>query len=261
MKISLNKIEFDVVPVSESLRAVVLADPIIAQGVTRDVWHWDRPAGKAAVLVPLTKDRAVPLPNGICFFVAKPGVNGLIQKAETPTLKMSARFLEVVGAKSMLDVMQALNRIVNLPQKTIPVDSFAWLRPHASFKIVQHIEYAVVELAQAARNLSAYFVVPGQVYYSFQVTEMVDQAGYAAQEALDPKQVTNRPGFIVPASTKANDAIRRVALAQRISEIRAGLAGVHPNDLAMDDPRRGLIARMGIEWNALTAAARKTATA
>jgi hypothetical protein len=259
MKISLNKIEFDVVPVAEDMRAVVLSDPIMAQGVTRDVWHWDQPAGKGAVLVPLTRDRAVPLPNGMCFFVAKPGQNGAIQKAEAPTTRMSARFLEAVGSKSMVEVMQALNRIVNLPQKSIPVDNFAWLRPFASFKIVQHIDYAVVELAHAARNLSAYFIVPGQVYYSFQVTEMRDQAGYAAAVALDPRQAGNRPGFIVPATTKANDTLRRVALAQRITEIRTGLAGVHPNDLPMDDPRRGLIARLGVEWNAMTAAARKTA--
>jgi hypothetical protein len=261
MKISLNKIEFDVTPVGEDLRAMLLADPIIAQGVTRDVWHWDQPTLKGAVLVPLTRDRAVPLPNGICFFVSKPGANGVIQKAEVPTLKMSARFLEVLGGKSMIEVMQALNRIVNLPQKTIPVESFHWLRPYASFKVVQHIEYAVVELANTARNLSAFFLVPGQVYYSYQITEMVNRAGYDAAQALDPKQATNRPGFIVPASTKANDAIRRVALAQRINEIRQDLAGVHPNDLAAEDARRGLIARLGIEWNALTAAARKTARA
>jgi hypothetical protein len=251
MKISLNKIEFDVLPVEGSLRDVLLADAIISQGVKRDIWLWDQPAGEAKTMVATTKDRSVPLANGICFFVAKPGSNGVIHKAEAPTQKMSARFLETVGAKTVLDVMQALNRIVNLPQKSIPAEAFAWLRPVASFKIVMHVEYAVVELANSARNLSAYFFVPGQVSFSQEVTEVTDQAGYEALVAEDPKRPTNRPGFIVPASTRANGEVRRIALGQRIKEIQGSLAGVHPNDLPMDDLRRGTITRLGLEWNAL----------
>lgn len=219
MKISLNKIEFDVLPVEGNLREVLLADEIISQAVQRDVWNWDQPSGEAKTLVATTKDRAVPLANGICFFVAKPGANGVIQKAEAPTQKMSARFLEALGAKSVLDVMQALNRIVNLPQKSIPVEAFAWVRPVASFKIVMHVEYAVVELSNAARNLSAYFFVPGQVSFSQDVTAITDQAGYDALIAEDPKRARTRPGFIVPASTRANGDLRRTALGQRIKEI------------------------------------------
>jgi hypothetical protein len=254
MKISLNKIAFDVKPVDSNLRDVLLADEIISQAVAREVWKWDEPKGEAVTTVPTTRDRAVPLANGICFFVARPGANGAIHKADVPSSRMATRFLEAVGATSVLEVMQALNRIVNLPQKSIPVESFAWVRPVASFGIVMHVEYAVVELANAARNMSAYFFVPGQISFSHRVTDVTHPEEYAAALAAEPGRAANRPGFIVPAATEANAHLRRIAIAHRIKEIQDGLGGVHPNALPVNDPRRVTIALLGLEWKALSAA-------
>ena len=45
--------------------------------------------------------------------------------------------------------------------------------------------------------------------------------------------------------------LRRMALAQRITEIQQSLGGMNPANLPADDLRRLTIARLGLEWQAL----------
>jgi hypothetical protein len=250
MKIKLNKIEFDVLPVPSALREALLADEIITQGVSRDVWRWDQAAQTGHYLVQVTQQKAVPLGNGLSFFVPKAGT-GVIERADSPTTKMGQRFLEAVGGKSVVEVMQALNKIVNLPQRRPAFTTFAPLNPVASYTIRQNVDFAVVQLANAARNLSAYLFVPGQVLYQHSVTEVADQAAYDAVMEANPKLVDAQPGFVLPPGSQANMMIRRLAMLQRLTDLQIGMAGQQPIDLPMDDPRRALIARLGIEWRVL----------
>ena len=99
MQITLNKVPFDVAPVEGRLRAALLADPLIASGVGREVWAWDGAEGR--FLVPVTQTQGLPLPTGLIVFVPRAGTNGgPLQKAEGPTRKMAERFMAAVGAKS-----------------------------------------------------------------------------------------------------------------------------------------------------------------
>ena len=72
MQIKLNDIVFDVAPVPTNLRMALLADPVIAQGVWRDVYHWDAVTQTGKVLVTTTPSGTAPLGNGITFFVPNP---------------------------------------------------------------------------------------------------------------------------------------------------------------------------------------------
>lgn len=251
MKIKLNQIEFDVMPVASDLREAILSDPILMQGVRRDVFQWDHADQKGTILVPVTQTKAVPLPNGIAFFVPRIGAGDRIQKADAPSVKMATRFLEGVGGKSILEVMQALNKIVNLPQKTIPVESFAPLNAVASYIVSMNIDYAVVHLLNAARNLGAYFLVPGQVSFTYAVTGVADQTGLDALIATDPKMARIQPGFVIPPGTQANMMLRRLAMARRLTDLQTVLQGKTPDQLDLMDPRRLLAARLGVEWRVL----------
>lgn len=250
MKIKLNKIEFDVLPVPSALRDVLLTDDVIMQGVHRDIWRWDHAAQTGYFMVQVTQDRGVPLGNGISFFVPKSG-NGGLSRADGPTQTMGKRFLEAVGGKSTVEVLQALNKIVNLPSRRPALTPFAPLNPVASYTVSQQVDFAVVQLANAARNLSAYLFVPGQVLFRHGVTDIPDQAAYDAVMEANPKLADAQPGFVLPPGTQANMMIRRLAMLQRLTDLQVGMAGKQPIDLAVDDPRRALIARLGVEWRVL----------
>jgi hypothetical protein len=45
--------------------------------------------------------------------------------------------------------------------------------------------------------------------------------------------------------------MRRVAVARRLTEMQAELGETKPNELAPDDPRRNVIAKLGAEWKVL----------
>lgn len=249
MKLKLNQVEFDVQPVSGVLRDTLLADPILQQGVSRDVWRWDAATQTGTPLVAMTPQKGVPLPNGVSFYVAKPGDQ--VQKAEGPSAKMALRVLEAVGTKSIADVMQALNRIVRLPQKTLPLKDFDKLSAVASHTMRIHVEYNVLHCVNAARNLGLYIFIPGQCSFTATIDAVPDQSAYDAALAENANLARIQPGFIIPPSTEANMMLRRMALAQRITEIQAGMGGMQPKDLPLDDPRRLIIARLSLEWQAL----------
>ena len=244
MQIELNKIRFDVKPVEAPLRAALLADPVIARGASRPVWAWNREEGKSGYLVPTTAEKAIPLPTGLTVFVPKPGAAGAaIQKAEGPTAKMGERFLAALNAKDWSQVLQGLARVVGVPQRKVPVESFAALKPFGSFHLRTQIEFQVVELSHAGRNLAAFVFLPGIVGFQPFLKEAP-----AEGTVLPP---IPRQLFVIPPGTQAGLALRRLADARRLTEMQAELGGTRPTDLPEGDPRRAAVARLGAEWKVL----------
>lgn len=243
MQITLNKVPFDVAPVAGPLRQALLADPAIRGGLSREVWAWDREAGKGRALVPQTPQGGVPLPTGLMCFVAAPGLNGQgPHKADGPTRRMAERLMAAVGAKSFGQVMQAIARVTGVPQHKAPRAAFAALDPLLSYRVVMEVDMQALELANAARNLQAFLLLPGLVLYRHATDE-------AAEGAPAPGSI--RPGFVIPPMTQAALMMRRLAVARRLSEMQAALGGARPADLPADDPRRLEAAKLGAEWKAL----------
>ena len=244
MQITLNKIAFDVKPVDGPLRAALLADPVVARGALRPVWSWDKEAGQGRYLAQTAANQALPLPTGVLIHVQKPGTNGTGPlKAEGPTAKMAERFLQAVGAKDFAQVVQALARVVGVPVKKVPLDQFAALNRETSYTILMATDMQILELANAGRNLSAYIFLPGIV--SFVAT--AEPTGGAILPG------SPRPVFVIPPGTQAGQAMRRLAVAQRLTEMQADLGATKPGELPEGDPRRAVLARLGAEWKALQA--------
>ena len=248
MQITLNKVPFDIAPVEGPLRRALLADPAVARAASREVWAWDGEHGQA--LVPLTAQKGVALPPGLAVFVARAGSGAEApQRADGPTRKMAERVLAAVGAKSFGQVMQALARVTGIPQKSIPFDAFAGLRPHPH-RVRLETEFAVVELSNAARNLQAFLFVPGLVSFAHAMDEVPEGV---------PLPGSIRPGFVIPPLNQAVHTLRRMAVARALTEMQADLGGLQPADLAADDARRAGIARLGAEWKVLQAKPAKAA--
>ena len=219
MKLKLGQVEFDVAAVRGRVREVILADPIIAQVIWRDVYKWDHAGGTGEVLVQTAESGAVPLPNGMVFHVAKAGSGGTV-KSESGTKNMAARVLKGVGASSVTDILRALHGILHMPQKVLPLEVFAPLNGAASYLIRMHTEFNVVELRAPDRNMGFYLVIPGQVAFHHEITAK-DDAGYDALD-LDPAKM--QPHFLIPAHSKPNQLIRGLALSKRVEELREALA-------------------------------------
>ena len=250
MQIKLNDIVFEVTPVITPLRQALLADPVMAQGVWRDVYQWDAATKTGKVLTSTTAAGTVSLGNGVTFFVPKTGADAPV-KSESGSKRMAERFLEALKAKTIVDIVRAFNSIVNMAQKSLPLTNYAALNPVASYTIKMHVDFAVVALRNSSRNLTAYAFVPGQVAFHHEIGAIVDEAGYAALPAPTMAQIM--PAFIIPPQNKANHAIRRMALAQRLQDMQPAMAALlkeGPQDPATDGLRRGY-ARLAAEWKAL----------
>ena len=258
MQIKLNDIVFDVAPVPTNLRMVLLADPVIAQGVWRDVYRWDAVTQTGKVLVTTTPSGTAPLGNGINFFVAKPGE--ALVKSESASARMAERFLEALKAKSLIDIVRAFNSIVNLAQKSLPLTNYVELNPFASYTIKMHVDFAAIALRNPGRNLTAYAFVPGQVAFHHEISAIADQAGYEALPAPSMAQVM--PAYIVPPQNNANHALRHMALAQRLGDMQPAIRALPegPQDSATEGLRRSY-ARLAAEWKALTETAKTPAKA
>lgn len=244
MQIELNKIRFDVKPVEAPLRAALLADPVIARGASRPVWAWNHEEGKGGYLVPTTADKAIPLPTGLTVFVPKPGTAGTVpQKAEGPTAKMGERFLAALNAKDWSQVLQPLARITGVPQRKVPLETYAALKPLGSFHLRMEMDFQVVELSHAGRNLAAFLFLPGIVGF-----QPFLKAAPAEGTVLPP---IARQLFVIPPATQAALSLRRLAVARRLSEMQAELGGTKPADLPQDDPRRATVTKLGAEWKVL----------
>jgi len=261
MKIKLGKAEFEVGAVAGQMREALLSDPVIAQGVWRDVYRWDASAKSGKILVPTSQDGGVPLGNGLNFFVPRVAANGAVVKSETASNTMAKRFLEAVGARQIIDVIKGLNTVINLPQKTLPLANFSPLNPAVSYLIKMHVDFAVVQLRDAGRNLTAYVYVPGQVAFHHEITAIVDQAAYDALIAATPAMAQPQPAFIVPARSKANQTIRMIALARRIEEMQPAIAKLTKDAPVTpgNDHLRRTFGRAVAEWRAISPKAAATA--
>jgi hypothetical protein len=252
MKIRLNKLEFDVTPVSSAERAAMLADPIIVQGVWRQLWQWDHVAQEGKPLSQLTPQKGAPLPNGISFFVPRKDASGAITQAEGPSKKMSEKFMKAVGAKSVSDLLQALQNILMVSQQHIPFDTFAPLNPVASYVIRMYTEFNVVQLRETSRNLSATVFVPGAVAFHHQVTAKVEDGSFEALMASKPELENVQPGYIIRPQSKANQNLRMIALARRIQEMEPLVRSATEGGKAIEDPvLRGAFGRAITEWKAI----------
>lgn len=242
MQITINKIPFDVKPVEAGLRAALLADPVIQRGASRPVWAWEGGAGR--YLVPTAPDKAIALPTGLTVFVAKAGAPGdAVQKADGPTGKMAERFLAAVGAKDWTAVLRAVSRVTGIPSRKVPLDAFLPLRPLGDHQLRLETEFQIVELANAARNLQAFLFLPGIASFRAVLRE---------QPAEGTELPTiNRPVFVIPPVNQAGGALRRLAVARRLTEMQAALGGTRPADLPEGDPRRAEVAKLGAEWKVL----------
>jgi len=250
LKIKINAVEFDIEPVPAVMRQAILSDPILSRGVWREVWQWDAVAQQGKPLAAMTDKRAVPLGNGIAFFVPRIGAQGEMMKSEAPSKKMAERVMKATGAKTLLDLMNALNRIINLPQKELPLGSFAPLNPVASFKIGMYVDYNVVQMANAARNLSAYLLIPGQVAFQHHVTAIPDQVAYDAVLAATPGLATLQPAFVVPPRTKANLGLRSLAVGRALADLQDEIRAAGGPEAASDAQKRRA-AQLATEWRVL----------
>lgn len=245
MEIKLGGVPFKVRSVKEKLRAAVLADPIMEQAVWRDVYRWDHAAGSGEILGRVAENGAVPMPNGMVFYVPR---SGSMEKNDAATRTMSKKVLEAVGAKGITDVLVALHKILHMPQKVLPLELWEPLNKAASYRVSMHTEYAVLELRNQQKKLAFMLGVPGQVAFHHEVTAKDD----AAYDALELDSSKMQPAFLIPAHSRPNQEIRKVAVAQRIKEIEKRLSGqAAAGDTAAAADTQAFRMAVG-EWRLLT---------
>ncbi|MBM1220589.1 hypothetical protein JQU17_06890 [Ponticoccus sp. SC2-23] len=213
MKITIGGIAFEVRSIPEGLRSALLSDPQMAAGRSAIVWAWDKETRKGEAQVRLSPKGSVPLPNGLGFFVPKALPDGRIVKNEKPSQTMMKRFLETVGARSLPEVLQSVQTLLKLPQKSLPLGHFAPLNEIASYEILMRTEFNVVELIEPSRNLSIYLFVPGQVLFGHRI---IGDATPEAESAIDGPP----PAFLIPTWSKANHSIRMIALTRRAKDLK-----------------------------------------
>ena len=250
MKITLNAIEFDVTPVAGPLRRAILLDEAIRPGLLRDVATWRRDPGETKTYGPVTKEGGVVLPNGILFFVTKTAENGAIEKSEGPSKKMAERFLEALGNKTLQDLQQAVHGLFGVLTQKMPLEVFAPLNILADWNLRMGTDFAVLQLQNAARNLTAYVLMPAQVGFGAAIVEKGE--GFEAfAEAPEGALLKRQPGYIVRPQTQAAILARRIALNQRVQELATALEGKTVLDLPLDDLRRIESERLAAEWGLL----------
>ncbi|MBL4812480.1 MAG: hypothetical protein JKX69_09050 [Rhodobacteraceae bacterium] len=220
MKLKMGSVDFEISPVAGNMRGAILSDPGLASGIIRDVWSWNQPEGKAENVAELSQNGALPIPNGLAFFVAKKAGNGRLEKNDGPSRKMGDRFLEAVGAKNPNEVIIGVNKVLGISGTGLPLETFAALNDVASYKIQANTDYAVVQLRDAGRNLTAYLMMPGQIVFRHVLGDISDQAGYDALIKKSPELATAMPAYILHPRSKPGLDMRRIALVQRAAELQ-----------------------------------------
>ncbi|GGL56543.1 hypothetical protein [Wenxinia marina] len=260
MRLTINKIEFDIEPVPGALREAVLAEPLIRQGAVREVWEWDRAEGKGKPLIRLLDRGVVPLGNAITFFVPRTDANGVVANNPRTAAKQQERFLEAVSARTVIDLLRALSKVVPLPRVGLPLKTFEPLNGIADYRLRMTTDFSVVRLHSASRNLSAYFFVPGRVAFRA-LTSNVDEAAMEKLVADKPEMANFEPLMLLPAGGKAAHGIRSLALAERLKELRPAVEAAAKEGA---DPATGIrseFARTAREWSVLHPKAKADAKA
>jgi hypothetical protein len=250
MRIKINQIDFEVTPVPGPVRLALLSDPVLMQAILRDIWEWDAVAKSGKALTPLFENRAAVLPNGLTFFVPRTDAEGRLVKAEAPSTSMAKRFLKATGAKSLNELMGAMNRVVELNRKTVPFEEFRPLNATASYRIRMYTDFSAVKIENAARNLAAYILLPAQVGFHAELGVIPDTAAHEAAVAAGVDVNAMRPGFIVPARAPATLGMRRAALAKAFDELQAELVAQGGPETSTPIQKMRA-ARLATEWRAL----------
>ena len=251
MKLNINKLGFEIEPVPGTLRPSIVADEAVRQSSLREVYAWDAKTGEGRFLTRTLGKDGVPLANGITFFVPRATPEGTVVNNAAPARKMQDRFLAATGVKDTGALLRVLSRVIPLPRIPVPLSLFEPLNAVASYRLRLATDTSVVRLREAGRNLSAYLHIPGQVSFQCEVTEIVDEAGYARVLEAEPRLGTMQPHYVVPAGSQAGHDIRRMAVSRRIEEHRPAIEAARekgetpPADMAMD------FARLVREWQAL----------
>ncbi|SHJ02499.1 hypothetical protein SAMN05444417_2561 [Wenxinia saemankumensis] len=238
MRLTINKIDFEIESVPADIRRAVEADPIVRQGLRREIFAWDREAGKGRMIARTVKDGAIPLGNALTFFVPRVGSDGTVSNNDKLAQKNAERFLAAVGARDVLGVLRPLARVLPLPRVGLPRERFRPFDKAVNYTVVMETEFATVRLREASRNLTAYLFVPAQVFFRAEVAE---EERPALQKLMEEKpSISNRRfGTILPEANAANRDIRRLATAQRIRDLQPAVtaareAGTPPEPAVAD---------------------------
>ncbi|QQA42666.1 hypothetical protein [Pelagovum pacificum] len=250
-RLKIGAVEFEVHPVPEMTVTAVMRDPLFAKEADRDLWSWNGTEGR--MLAQATDKGAIPLPNALIFFVSKASSNGVLNRNEAATRNMASRFITATGADDINQVLAGVSRLVNLPHKTLPLESFAPLQEATSYVVRHHLDFSVVLLRNRTEDLAGYLCLPNRVLFHSEIRAIHDQDALDRIFEADPRLRTMQPTFFVPSRSDANRGVRRTALAQRISESRQALAAL-PQGPGGDVARKNLSAKLRVfqaEWDAL----------
>ncbi len=263
--ITINGIDFTTGPVPWRMAQAVTSTPIMQQVTQREVFRWDAAAQTPSVGPMVSPNLSARLVNGLVFYVPRSQPGAAVAMNEPASQRMAERFLGLVDAQSAAEVNNALSDMVGRPSKTLPVALFTPLNAAASYRLHMRTEYSVVQLRHAGEDLTAYFCMPTRIAIRGEIGPVVDQAAFDEAIARNPALKSMTADTIVPAKTPQNIALRRVALQQRIAELRAELAAAPvPAGLGAvvaDEVSRQALARAEQEWDALAKSAGPSARA
>lgn len=235
--IQIGALTFEVRAAAAETAAAVLRHPVPAGAIWRKVWSWDGAEGRA--LVAMRGGRSVPLGNALVFYRPRVLDGGVVVADPKATRAMARSFVREVGARDLEEVVRALTEVVLAPRKIVPFEAFEPLNPVAAYRIVQHTDYAVIELSHRPRDISAYLCLPGRVSYHHEVTAKIDAEGFEALMAARPELRDIQPSFVVPSRSAPNRRMRLLALEARAAALRA--AGGRPAALARLEEERALL--------------------
>ncbi|MGZ9809008.1 hypothetical protein ACXN5S_00910 [Pseudoroseicyclus sp. H15] len=216
MKIKLNKIDFDITAVPGRMRTAVLQDESAAPALASPVWEWNAET-KEATTAPGIKD-TMRMPNGLIFFVPKSTEADRPERNDGATKKMSERFVTAVGAKSLGDVASALNRVLGVAEVKLPLGVYEPLKAGCTFRLIAHIDFAVLQMRAGDRNLAANVLLPGQIVFRPLIVKVTDQEAHDAVLEANPGLEKKLQAAVLPPRTKAALDMRRLALTTRFKE-------------------------------------------
>ncbi len=217
MRIRLNEIDFEVEGVTVAERAAILADPMVAPAMWREVFKWDHKTSTGEIATKGATDKGqIILPNGILFYLPK---TGSAAKAEGPSQAMAKRVLEALKAKSAVDLMRAVASVVQTPKMVLPREPYAPIEGAVSYALRMFTDFNVLRLRNAGRNLSFVVALPGQCIYRHEITDR-DEAAYDALLAETPELANIQPRFIIAPTSDANRNMRILALSTQLRELQ-----------------------------------------